>query len=169
MTSESRVLRSFWAGASRAAAWPFRVAAARANLRALGRMDRRELADIGLNPSDVRDATALPLDRDPTALLAARVRERRANALTAPSTAWDGNGREEDPQGDPDATVPRPARAPACRAPPPSEQAELRAGLTRLGARLAEQVDAQRARHLAIAEPPRGHLEPAPDHPGVGA
>jgi uncharacterized protein YjiS (DUF1127 family) len=109
MTSESRVLRSFWAGASRAAAWPFRVAAARANLRALGRMDRRELADIGLNPSDVRDATALPLDRDPTALLAARVRERRANALTAPSTAWDGNGRDEGPQGEPGRNRPTPS------------------------------------------------------------
>ena len=40
-------------------------------------MDRRELADIGLNPSDLRDASALPLDRDPTALLARRARERR--------------------------------------------------------------------------------------------
>ena len=40
-------------------------------------MDRRELADIGLNLSDVRDASALPLDRDPTELLAERARERR--------------------------------------------------------------------------------------------
>ena len=40
-------------------------------------MDRRELADIGLNLSDVRDASALPLDRDPTELLAERGRDRR--------------------------------------------------------------------------------------------
>ncbi len=93
MTSESRVLRSFWAGASRAAAWPFRVAAARANLRALGRMDRRELADIGLNPSDVRDATALPLDRDPTALLAERARDRRRDAGAARVSRRDDGGR----------------------------------------------------------------------------
>jgi len=33
---------------------PFQVAAARATMNALANMDRRELADIGLNPSDVR-------------------------------------------------------------------------------------------------------------------
>jgi hypothetical protein len=66
------------------AAWPFQVAAARATLKALANMDRRELADIGLNPSDVRDASAMPLDRDPTALLAQRVRERRRDAFGPP-------------------------------------------------------------------------------------
>lgn len=96
MTPENHVLRSLWAGASRAAAWPFRVAAARATLRMLGQMDRRELADIGLTPSDLSDVRALPLDRDPTALLAARARERRANALTAPPTAWGGDHPDDD-------------------------------------------------------------------------
>ena len=95
MTPENHVLRSLWAGARRAAAWPFCVAAARATLRALGQMDRRELADIGLTPCDLSDVAALPLDRDPTALLAARARERRTNALTAPPTAWDGNEADE--------------------------------------------------------------------------
>jgi hypothetical protein len=48
-------------------------------------MDARELADIGLNASDVRDASALPLDSDPTELLARRAYERRSRSrrLTA--------------------------------------------------------------------------------------
>jgi uncharacterized protein YjiS (DUF1127 family) len=93
--------RSIRAGARRAAAWPFRVAAARATLRTLANMDRRELADIGLYPSDVRDASALPLDGDPTALLAARAQERQANAFAAPPSAWDGGRTEEDRNGEP--------------------------------------------------------------------
>jgi uncharacterized protein YjiS (DUF1127 family) len=79
MIPESRVWRTIRAQARRAAAWPFRVAAARAALQTLANMDRRELADIGLNPSDLRDVLALPLDRDPTDLLARRVYERRAH------------------------------------------------------------------------------------------
>ncbi len=75
----------------RAAAWPFRVAAARATLHALAAMDRRELADIGLGPSDLRDVSALALDRDPTELLARRARERRRDT-TAPPTAFSGGG-----------------------------------------------------------------------------
>ena len=84
MIPDNRIWRTIGVGARRAASWPFRVAAARAALRALADMDRRELADIGLNLSDVRDASALPLDRDPTALLAARARERRRDAFGAP-------------------------------------------------------------------------------------
>ena len=101
MTIGNPLLRTVWAGAGRAAAWPFRVAAARATLRALGQMDCRELADIGLNPSDVRDAFALPLDRDPGELLAVRARERQANAFAAPPTAWAADGSGEDPRGEP--------------------------------------------------------------------
>jgi uncharacterized protein YjiS (DUF1127 family) len=108
MTFERRVLRTVWAGASRVAAWPFRVAATRATLRALGQMDRRELADIGLGPSDLRDAWALPLDRDPGELLARRAGERRANAFTAPPTAWDGDAKDEHPHGDRRPTRPSP-------------------------------------------------------------
>ena len=89
MTFGSRAFHSIWAGASRAANWPFRVAAARATLRALGQMDCRELADIGLTRCDLRDASALPLDRDPSELLVARAHERQVNALAAPPTAWD--------------------------------------------------------------------------------
>ena len=49
-----------------------------------------------------------------------------------------------------------------------SKQAELRFRVPRHGPGLAEQVGAQRDSGLAVAEPPRRHFEPAPDHPGVG-
>jgi uncharacterized protein YjiS (DUF1127 family) len=97
MIPESRMLRAFRVGVRRAVAWPFRVAAARATLRALASMDRRELADIGLNLSDVRDASALPLDRDPTELLAERARDRRRNAGAARVSRGD-DGRRPGPQ-----------------------------------------------------------------------
>jgi hypothetical protein len=64
-------------------------------------MDRRELADIGLNPSDVRDACALPLDRDPTELLAERARERRRDAFGAPPPLWGGDPLVEGPDDRP--------------------------------------------------------------------
>ena len=81
MTNETRLWNAFRAAALRAAAWPFRVAAARAAMGALARMDGRELADIGLTRSDLRDASALALDGDPTALLALRARERRRDGV----------------------------------------------------------------------------------------
>jgi uncharacterized protein YjiS (DUF1127 family) len=42
--------------------------------------DARTLADLGLTRSDVRDALAEPLWRDPTSLLRNRVGERRGRA-----------------------------------------------------------------------------------------
>jgi len=101
MIPESRMWRTIRLGARRAAAWPFRVAAARAALRALANMDRRELADIGLNSSDVRDASALPLDRDPTELLARRIYERRRYALGPPPSSRIGRWPLDDPDGRP--------------------------------------------------------------------
>ena len=59
------------------ALWPFRVAAARATLQRLAALDARSLADIGLRPADLNDATALPLAADPGFFLAARVDGRR--------------------------------------------------------------------------------------------
>jgi hypothetical protein len=110
------VWRTIRLQARRAAAWPFRVAAARAALRPLANMDRRELADIGLNPSDLRDASALPLDRDPTELLARRVRERRGPVAAAPP-----HGTETGPTkirtASRDETSHRPARVPGRREP----------------------------------------------------
>ncbi len=81
----------------RAAAWPFRVAAARAALSALASMDGRELADIGLTRCDLRDVSALALDHDPTDLLARRARERRRGAFAPPTAPSGGTWpRERD-------------------------------------------------------------------------
>jgi uncharacterized protein YjiS (DUF1127 family) len=114
MIPESRIWRTISAGARQAAAWPFHVAAARATLKALANMDRRELADIGLNPSDVRDASALPLDRDPTELLAWRARERRRDAFRPPPPRA-GSCRLDDPNDLPERDRPpsRPGPKPA--------------------------------------------------------
>jgi uncharacterized protein YjiS (DUF1127 family) len=49
----------------------------RREIQTLAGFDNRMLADIGLTTSDVRDAIAEPLWRDPTAVLVSRVRERR--------------------------------------------------------------------------------------------
>ena len=90
MTSETRMSRTILALARRAAAWPFRVAAARATMRALANMDGRELADIGLSRSDLRDALALPLDRDPGELFSQRARERHERAFAGAAPRGDG-------------------------------------------------------------------------------
>jgi hypothetical protein len=73
-------------------------------------MDRRELADIGLNPSDVRDASALPLDRDPTELLARRARERRRDAF-GPSSPRAGSRPDDLPVRDRPPSWPGPKPA----------------------------------------------------------
>jgi uncharacterized protein YjiS (DUF1127 family) len=52
--------------------WPARVSAARRTMSELARMSEYELRDIGLTQSDVNDATALPLDADPSGLLVRR-------------------------------------------------------------------------------------------------
>ena len=64
------------------ALWPLRVAEARATLRRLAALDARALADIGLTPADLNDATALPLGVDPGLFLAARVDGKRAAHVT---------------------------------------------------------------------------------------
>jgi uncharacterized protein YjiS (DUF1127 family) len=97
MIPENRIWRTIDVAARRAASWPFRVAAARATLKALANMDRRELADIGLNLSDVRDASALPLDRDPGELLARRAGERWRDAGAARVSRGD-DGRRPGPR-----------------------------------------------------------------------
>ena len=158
-------------GARRAAAWPFRVAAARASMRTLAKMDRRELADIGLNPSDLRDASALPLDRDPTraagATGARAAGERLCGSVfsgrtfAARRSRWPSPAR---PSAGAAGTEARPAGRPLVQN--RLSCAPASAGATR---RLAEEVGAQLPRRLVVAEPARGHLEPAPDHPGVGA
>jgi uncharacterized protein YjiS (DUF1127 family) len=78
MTYLRRVAARILATVGRIAFWPARVAAARAVFAQLCAMDARELADIGLTPHDLRDATAAPLDADPSALFAVRAAEAKA-------------------------------------------------------------------------------------------
>ena len=63
--------------AGAAAARVLRAAKNRHSARMLARLDDRQLADIGLTRSDLRDAYAEPLWQDPTSVLARRAAERR--------------------------------------------------------------------------------------------
>ena len=65
---ESGAAKALW----RILTWPARVGAARRTISDLARMSEYELRDIGLTRSDVNDATALPLDADPSSLLVRR-------------------------------------------------------------------------------------------------
>jgi uncharacterized protein YjiS (DUF1127 family) len=67
-TLASRAANSLW----RILSWPARVSAARRTMSELARMSDYELRDIGLTRSDINDATALPLDADPSGLLVRR-------------------------------------------------------------------------------------------------
>ena len=66
--SASHAANALW----RIVSWPARVGAARRTMSELARMSEYELRDIGLTRSDVNDATALPLDADPSGLLVRR-------------------------------------------------------------------------------------------------
>ena len=57
---------------ARTLSWPARVAASRRMMGELARMSEAELRDIGLTRHDLADASALPLDADPSALLVRR-------------------------------------------------------------------------------------------------
>ena len=67
----------------RVLSWPARVGAARRTMSLLARMSDYELRDIGLTRQDVADASALPLDADPSLLLARR-RAAREHAAPEP-------------------------------------------------------------------------------------
>jgi uncharacterized protein YjiS (DUF1127 family) len=60
----------------------------RRDATALAGMDERMLRDIGLTRSDLRDAYAEPLWRDPTDILAARVQDRRRSRPAGDSKAF---------------------------------------------------------------------------------
>lgn len=61
--------------AKRLILWPVHVARARRELAQLAAFSEYELRDIGLSAQDLRNATALPLDSDPTLFLAKRAAE----------------------------------------------------------------------------------------------
>jgi uncharacterized protein YjiS (DUF1127 family) len=65
---ESRAGKALW----RILSWPARVGAARRTMAQLAQMSEHQLRDIGLTSADVNDATALPLDADPSSLLVRR-------------------------------------------------------------------------------------------------
>ncbi len=79
-TTASQAANALW----RILTWPARVSAARRTMSQLARMSECELRDIGLTRSDINDATALPLDADPSGLLVNRRawRERPAGRRT---------------------------------------------------------------------------------------
>jgi len=69
----------------RALQWPARVGAARRAMSQLAHMSDYELRDIGLTRQDVIDVSALPLDEDPTALLARRRAAARERQMGEPT------------------------------------------------------------------------------------
>ena len=71
----------------RVLSWPARVGAARRTMSELARMSEYELRDIGLTRSDLNDATALPLDADPSGLLVKRRSWRERSAGGRPNLA----------------------------------------------------------------------------------
>jgi uncharacterized protein YjiS (DUF1127 family) len=80
--------------------WPARIVRARREFARIAALSDRELRDIGLMRHDLRNATALPLDEDPTRYLASVVTERRQAARRRPGarplTGTDRR-RERDP------------------------------------------------------------------------
>jgi uncharacterized protein YjiS (DUF1127 family) len=90
----STLVRAFLSLLALVTRWVKEIARARRHRREvaiLAGLDRRMLADIGINRADLNDAFSAPFWDDPTALLHERVNERRLNrsALRVP------NGRVE--------------------------------------------------------------------------
>lgn len=90
----------------------FRALKHRHDAQMLAGLDERMLKDIGLTRSDLRDAYAEPIWRDPTAVLVERAGERRTNrrraafglestVLSAPSIAPEGSGCSVPPTNRP--------------------------------------------------------------------
>jgi uncharacterized protein YjiS (DUF1127 family) len=68
LTMASQAANAVW----RILTWPVRVSETRRVMSELTQMSEYELRDIGLTRSDINDATALPLDADPSGLLVRR-------------------------------------------------------------------------------------------------
>jgi hypothetical protein len=72
----------------------------------LARLDDRQLADIGLTRSDLRDAYAEPLWEDPTSVLARRAAERRESRKPSRKRAAFENSVEHEEGKRPSANRP---------------------------------------------------------------
>ena len=83
-----------------------RAAKNRHSARMLARLDDRQLADIGLTRSDLRDAYAEPLWEDPTSVLARRAAERRNSRRTSRKRAAFENSVEHEEGQRPSANRP---------------------------------------------------------------
>ncbi len=70
-------LRRGWRALRRVLAWPIRVHRARHLMLQLGALSDHELRDIGLTRQDLRAASALPRDADPSFALCQRACARR--------------------------------------------------------------------------------------------
>ena len=77
-TPVARALAILAGGASRALKQLAEKVKNRHDAMRLAELDDRMLADIGLSRSDLRDAYALPLWRDPSDVLARRAADRRS-------------------------------------------------------------------------------------------
>ena len=66
-----------WAALRHALGWPVRVYRARQTMLQLGSLNDHELRDIGLSRQDLRDASALAFDADPSLALRRRSEGRR--------------------------------------------------------------------------------------------
>lgn len=66
-----------WTRLRHALGWPDRVRRARRLLGDLGRLEDRDLRDLGLQRQDLRDGSALGLDADPSFMLRHRAACRR--------------------------------------------------------------------------------------------
>ncbi len=76
---ESGAATAWW----RILTWPARVREAPRTMSDFARMSEYELRDIGLTRQDVADASALPLDEDPSRLLVRR-RAAREHPVVEP-------------------------------------------------------------------------------------
>jgi uncharacterized protein YjiS (DUF1127 family) len=75
--------------AKRIVLWPARVMAARRSFAQLAQMSDYQLHDIGLTRQDIWNAASLPLDEDPTRLLAKAMQSRRARRRSEPQKGSD--------------------------------------------------------------------------------
>jgi uncharacterized protein YjiS (DUF1127 family) len=86
----------FTAVAMRVILWPVRAARTRKVMHQLTSMNEHQLRDIGLTRDDIISAQAVPLDQDPTYLLASRAQERaeahRRERLIKSKTYYGGGG-----------------------------------------------------------------------------